>query len=175
MHAEKINKKNTRRASGNEGTAEAHLDQVLSFGLRDERLEFRCREGVDESGFGDYEQKHLSSSENRQLVRLLGGGSRHASVHRTLTRMPTAQARQPTNGMPSSRLVTIGRRRTFFMMPAFLFENVMWRRDLSWMNLISIFLRSRPGFESSSSSSSSPVLGRGRLRELSAAEPETPD
>jgi len=53
-------------------------------------------------------------------------------------------------------------RRTFFMMPAFLLENVMWRRDLSVMNLISIFLRSRPGL-SSSSSSSSAVEGRWRL------------
>lgn len=53
------------------------------------------------------------------------------------------------------------RRRTFFMMPALRLEKVMWRRDLSWMNLISIFLRSRPGLSSSSSSSS--AAGRGRL------------
>ena len=51
---------------------------------------------------------------------------------------------------------------TFFMIPAFRLENVMCRRDLSVMNLISIFLRSRPGL-SSSSSSSSAVEGRWRL------------
>ena len=51
--------------------------------------------------------------------------------------------------------------RTFFMIPALRLEKVMWRRDLSWMNLISIFLRSRPGLSSSSSSSS--WAGRGRL------------
>lgn len=50
---------------------------------------------------------------------------------------------------------------TFFMIPAFRFEKVMCRRDLSWMNLISILRRSRLGFPSSSSSSSSAVvLGR---------------
>lgn len=50
---------------------------------------------------------------------------------------------------------------TFFMMPALRLEKVMWRRDLSWMNLISIFLLSRPGLSSSSSSSS--AAGRGRF------------
>ena len=54
------------------------------------------------------------------------------------------------------------RARTFFMIPALRLEKVMWRRDLSVMNLISIFLRSRPGL-SSSSSSSSAVEGRWRL------------
>jgi hypothetical protein len=44
----------------------------------------------------------------------------------------------------------------FFMMPALRLEKVMCRRDLSLMNLISIFRRSRfPPFLSSSSSSSS--------------------
>lgn len=51
---------------------------------------------------------------------------------------------------------------TFFIIPAFRLEKVMCRRDLSWMNLISILRRSRPGL-SSSSSSSSGALGRWRL------------
>lgn len=53
------------------------------------------------------------------------------------------------------------KKRTFFMMPALRLEKVMWRRDLSLMNLISILRRSRPPFSSSSSSSS--AAGRGRL------------
>lgn len=54
--------------------------------------------------------------------------------------------------------------RTFFIIPAFLLEKVMCRRDLSWMNLMSIFLLSRPGLSSSSSSSSAPAaLVRERL------------
>lgn len=52
---------------------------------------------------------------------------------------------------------------TFFMMPALRLEKVMCRRDLSWMNLMSIFRRSRPGLSSSSSSSSAAALTRGRL------------
>lgn len=51
--------------------------------------------------------------------------------------------------------------RTFFMMPALRLEKVMWRLDLSLINLISIFRRSRPPFSSSSSSSS--AAGRCRL------------
>jgi hypothetical protein len=47
------------------------------------------------------------------------------------------------------------------MMPALRLLKVMCRRDLSVMNLISIFRRSRPGLSSSSSSSS--AAGRGRL------------
>jgi hypothetical protein len=68
-----------------------------------------------------------------------------------------------TRACPSRRRqrVHLVQSRTFFMIPALRFEKVMWRRDLSWMNLISIFLRSRPGLSSSSSSSS--AAGRGRL------------
>ena len=53
-----------------------------------------------------------------------------------------------------------GEKRTFFIIPALRLEKVMWRRDLSWMNLISIFLRSRPGLSSSSSSSSAAARAR---------------
>lgn len=52
--------------------------------------------------------------------------------------------------------------RTFFMMPALRLEKVMCLRDLSLMNLISIFRRSRLPF-SSSSSSSSAADGRWRF------------
>lgn len=56
----------TRRPSrGN-----THLDQVLAFGLGDERLEFRGREGVDEAGLRDDEQENLGASQDGQLVRL---------------------------------------------------------------------------------------------------------
>ena len=64
----------------------------------------------------------------------------------------------------------VGVGRTFFMIPAFRLEKVMWRRDLSWMNLISIFLLSRPGL-SSSSSSSSAADARGRLTPRGSAAP----
>lgn len=33
----------------------SHLDEVLPFRLRDERLQLGSREGVDETGFGDNE------------------------------------------------------------------------------------------------------------------------
>ena len=62
---------------------------------------------------------------------------------------------------------------TFFMMPALRLEKVMCRRDLSWINLMSIFLLSRLGLSSSSSSSSAAALMRGRLtpRESPAVAP----
>lgn len=58
-------------------------------------------------------------------------------------------------------MMHVAARLTFFMIPAFRLENVMWRRDLSLMNLISILRRSRLPFSSSSSSSSA---GAGRWR-----------
>ena len=61
-------------------------------------------------------------------------------------------------------------RLTFFMIPAFRFEKVMCRRDLSWMNLISIFRRSRPGLSSSSSSSSAAM--RDRFTPLGPSDPD---
>lgn len=42
----------------------AYLDEVLAFGLRDEWLELRGREGVDEAGFGDDEQQYLGAGED---------------------------------------------------------------------------------------------------------------
>ena len=55
------------------------------------------------------------------------------------------------------------------MIPALRLEKVMCRRDLSWMNLMSIFLLSRPGLSSSSSSSSAAVEIRGRLMPRASA------
>jgi hypothetical protein len=66
------------------------------------------------------------------------------------------------DGIRASSREKMRLKHTFFMIPALRFEKVMCRRDLSVMNLISIFLRSRPGL-SSSSSSSSAVEGRWRL------------
>ena len=37
-------------------TDEAYLDEVLAFRLRDEWLELRCGEGVDETSLGDDEE-----------------------------------------------------------------------------------------------------------------------
>lgn len=34
----------------------AHLNQILAFRFRDERLELGCGEGVDESGLGNDEE-----------------------------------------------------------------------------------------------------------------------
>ena len=48
----------------------ADLDEVLAFRLCDKRLELGCGEGVDETGFGDDEEEHLSACENRQFVSL---------------------------------------------------------------------------------------------------------
>jgi hypothetical protein len=42
---------------------ETCLDEVLAFGLRDERLEFCGREGVYESGFGNDEKQDLCACE----------------------------------------------------------------------------------------------------------------
>ena len=124
-----------------------YLDQILALSLGDQRLELGGREGVDQPRLGDDEEKDLRAGQDRQLVCLQRDGEQlsergcdDATRRRRRLRIP----------------------RTFFMMPALRFEKVMWRRDLSVMNLISIFLRSRPGL-SSSSSSSSAVEGRWRL------------
>jgi len=86
-------------SSERNGGEEAYLNQVLSFGLGDEGLQFRSRKGVDQSGLGDDEQEDLSSSEDRQLIRLLGG--RDTREFTTCTHTP--QARQPTNGIPNGK------------------------------------------------------------------------
>ena len=125
---------------------EAGLDEVLALGLGDERLELGGGEGVDEAGLGDDEEEDLGAGERRELVGLRGAG------------VSTRAERGGQGGC------------TFFMMPAFRLEKVMCRRDLSWMNLISILRLSRPGL-SSSSSSSSAALGRGRLTPLLSRAP----
>ena len=45
-----------------------YLDEILAFGLGDERLELGCGEGVHETGFGDDEQQDLSAREDGELV-----------------------------------------------------------------------------------------------------------
>lgn len=129
----------------------SYLNQILALSLRDERLELRCRERIHQSRFRHDKQQNLCPSQDRQFIGLSTGRTRVSQTNRTRANVSIVR------GSP-----------TFFMIPAFRFENVMWRRDLSWMNLISIFRRSRlPPFASSSSSSSASLLGRGRLRVLS--------
>lgn len=48
----------------------AYLNEVLSFSLCDKRLELWCRESVDETGFGDDEEKHLGARQDRKFVGL---------------------------------------------------------------------------------------------------------
>ena len=53
------------------GYASAYLDEVLSFWLRNERLELGCGKGVDETSLGDDKEEHLSASEDGQFICLL--------------------------------------------------------------------------------------------------------
>ena len=48
----------------------AYLDEVLALGLGDEWLELGSGEGVDKTGFGHDEEKHLSASQDGKLVGL---------------------------------------------------------------------------------------------------------
>ena len=84
------------------------LNEVLAFGLGDERLELRGSKGVYESGLGHDEQENLGASEGRELVRLGNATQRAKTGERIRTRQK-------------------GRRtaRTFFMIPAFRFEKVI--------------------------------------------------
>lgn len=130
-----------------------YLDEVLALSLRHQRLELGSGEGVDEAGLRHDQQQHLGSGEDGQLVCLLARETRPVSI-RSPRRTDDGDMRWGEKG-GGGRGRGEGTRRTFFMIPALRLEKVMWRRDLSWMNLISIFLRSRPGFSSSSSSASS--------------------
>ena len=42
----------------------AYLDEILAFGLGNERLKLRRGEGVDEASLGDDQQKHLRARED---------------------------------------------------------------------------------------------------------------
>jgi len=42
----------------------AYLDQILSFGFCDKRLELRCREGVDQTSLGDNEEENLGTGQD---------------------------------------------------------------------------------------------------------------
>jgi hypothetical protein len=81
------------------GGVQAGLDEILAFGFGDEGLELGGGEGVDEAGLGDDEEEDLCAGEDGEFVGLGG----------------------------VSVLVMDGRvgGLTFFMIPAFLFENVM--------------------------------------------------
>ena len=61
------------------GRRAPYLDEILAFGLGDERLELGGGKGVDETGFGDHEEQNLGSGEHGELVSL---GGRSARVHR---------------------------------------------------------------------------------------------
>ena len=100
----------------------AHLDQVLALGLGDERLELGSSEGVDQSGLGNDEKKHLGAGKDRKLICL----KLQVSMRHVLSWVWVGcDVVVPTR---SRRAVAA---RTFFMMPAFLLEKVMCRRDLS--------------------------------------------
>lgn len=49
----------------------AYLDEVLAFGLRDERLKLRGGEGVDQTGLGHHEKQDLGAGEDTELVGLM--------------------------------------------------------------------------------------------------------
>ena len=52
------------------GRVETRLDEVLSLGLGDERLQLRRGECVDKAGLGDDEKQDLCASEGGELVGL---------------------------------------------------------------------------------------------------------
>ena len=62
-----------RRLRGNarQRRLKAYLDQILSLGLGDERLQLGRGEGVDQTGLGDDEQEDLGASEDGELVSLI--------------------------------------------------------------------------------------------------------
>lgn len=49
-------------------TKASYLDQVLAFGLCDQRLKLGSGEGVDKTGFGDDQQENLCASKDGQFV-----------------------------------------------------------------------------------------------------------
>ena len=52
------------------GLAPTYLDEVLTLGLGDERLQLGGGEGVNETGLGDNEQQHLGAGEDGKLISL---------------------------------------------------------------------------------------------------------
>ena len=52
------------------GGIETGLNEIFTFRLGDERLEFCGGEGVDETSLGDDEKENLGASERRELVSL---------------------------------------------------------------------------------------------------------
>ena len=93
------------------GGIETSLNEILSLRLCDERLELGGGESVNQSGFGDYEQKHLSSSQRRKFISL----SRKKKSERF-------------GSLPVCVCVC---GHTFFIIPALRLEKVMCLLDLS--------------------------------------------
>lgn len=50
---------------------QASLNEILAFGLGDQRLKLWSREGVNQTGLRDDEQENLSASQDRELIGLL--------------------------------------------------------------------------------------------------------
>ncbi len=46
------------------------LDQILAFGLGNQRLELGSGEGIDQASLRDDQEEHLRASEDRQLIGL---------------------------------------------------------------------------------------------------------
>jgi hypothetical protein len=90
-----------------------YLDKVLPLSLGDERLELGCRKCVDQASLGDNEQENLGAGEYREFVCL----RRDISKGFVKQRQGLVQRR---NVASVKQLIL-----TFFMMPAFLLENVM--------------------------------------------------
>ena len=50
--------------------ATSYLNEILAFGLGDQRLKLWSREGVNQTGLRDDEQENLSASQDRELIGL---------------------------------------------------------------------------------------------------------
>ena len=58
------------------GRVETCLDEVLAFWLRDEWLQLRGGEGVDEAGLGHDKEEYLCAGEGGKLICLRGATRR---------------------------------------------------------------------------------------------------
>ena len=83
------------------------LNEVLAFGLRDQRLQLRRGERVDETGLGDDQEEDLGAGQDGEFVGL-----------------DTCQC-VFGRGMDAFSCRRRGRRLAFFMIPALRLEKVM--------------------------------------------------
>lgn len=110
-------------------TLSSYLNEVLALGLRDERLELGSGEGVDETGLGHDEKKHLGAGEDRELVCLRECVSwLRRRVEKLILRCNALTQRVLCESWAGAWRCW---KLTFFMIPAFRLEKVIWRRDLS--------------------------------------------